>query len=76
MKGKARKVAIVGAGMVGSSCAYSMVNQSICDEIMMIDRTYDRALVHALDLSHCMGLRPHALRYVQARMQTARIWTW
>lgn len=44
MKGKARKVAIVGAGMVGSSCAYSMVNQSICDEIMMIDRTYDRAL--------------------------------
>ncbi|AHM64138.1 L-lactate dehydrogenase [Paenibacillus polymyxa] len=54
MKGKARKVAIVGAGMVGSSCAYSMVNQSICDEIMMIDRTYDRALAHALDLSHCM----------------------
>jgi L-lactate dehydrogenase len=40
--------------MVGSSCAYSMVNQAICDEIMMIDRTYDRALAQALDLSHCM----------------------
>ncbi|HEY4431700.1 MAG TPA: L-lactate dehydrogenase [Paenibacillus sp.] len=54
MKSKSRKVAIVGAGMVGSSCAYSMVNQAICDEIMMIDRTYDRALAQALDLSHCM----------------------
>lgn len=40
--------------MVGSSCAYSMVNQAICDEIMMIDRSYDRAMAQALDLSHCM----------------------
>lgn len=54
MKSKTRKVAIVGSGMVGSSCAYSMINQSVCDEIMMIDRTYDRALAQALDLSHCM----------------------
>lgn len=54
MKSKSRKVAIVGSGMVGSSCAYSMVNQAICDEIMMIDRTYDRAMAQALDLSHCM----------------------
>ncbi|AIQ62143.1 lactate dehydrogenase [Paenibacillus stellifer] len=60
MKSKSRKVAIVGSGMVGSSCAYSMVNQSICDEIMMVDRTYDRAMAQALDLSHCadfMGTR-------------------
>ncbi|MCL6603406.1 MAG: L-lactate dehydrogenase [Paenibacillus sp.] len=54
MKYKSRKVAIVGSGMVGSSCAYSMVNQAICDEIMMIDRSYDRAMAQALDLSHCM----------------------
>ncbi|MDP4096015.1 L-lactate dehydrogenase [Paenibacillus sp. P96] len=54
MGAKSRKVAVVGAGMVGSGCAYSMVNQSICDEIMIIDRTYDRALAQALDLSHCM----------------------
>ncbi|WP_150275412.1 L-lactate dehydrogenase [Paenibacillus tepidiphilus] len=54
MKTKSRKVAIVGSGMVGSSCAYSMVNQAICDEIMMVDRTYDRAMAQALDLSHCM----------------------
>ncbi|WP_054943167.1 L-lactate dehydrogenase [Paenibacillus ihuae] len=54
MKTKSRKVAIVGSGNVGSSCAYSMVNQAICDEIMMVDRTYDRAMAQALDLSHCM----------------------
>ncbi|WP_025688138.1 L-lactate dehydrogenase [Paenibacillus zanthoxyli] len=60
MKRKSRKVAIVGSGLVGSSCAYSMVNQAICDEIMMVDRTYDRAMAQALDLSHCtdfMGTR-------------------
>lgn len=54
MKSKSRKVAIVGSGMVGSSCAYSMVNQAVCDEIMMIDKTYDRAVAQALDLSHCV----------------------
>jgi L-lactate dehydrogenase len=54
LKTKSRKVAIVGSGNVGSSCAYSMVNQAICDEIMMVDRTYDRAMAQALDLSHCM----------------------
>ncbi|MBC8080795.1 MAG: L-lactate dehydrogenase [Gorillibacterium sp.] len=49
-----RRVAIVGAGMVGSGCAYSMINQSICDEIMMIDLNYEQAVAQALDLSHCM----------------------
>lgn len=51
---RTRKVAIVGAGLVGSSCAYSMVNQAVCEEIMLIDRTLDRAYAQALDLSHCM----------------------
>ncbi|OXM87716.1 L-lactate dehydrogenase [Paenibacillus rigui] len=49
-----RKVAIVGTGYVGASCAYSLINQSICDEIMLINRTPDRAYAQALDLSHCM----------------------
>ncbi|GIO56263.1 L-lactate dehydrogenase [Paenibacillus cineris] len=54
MKRRKRRVAIVGSGMVGATAAYSMINQSICDEIMMVDRTYDRALAQALDLSHCI----------------------
>lgn len=51
---KTRKVAIVGTGMVGSSCAYAMINQSICEELMLINRSPEQALAQALDLSHCM----------------------
>ncbi|QAY67989.1 L-lactate dehydrogenase [Paenibacillus protaetiae] len=54
MGSQARKVAIIGVGYVGSSCAYSLINQSICDEIMLVDRKPDRAYAQALDLSHCM----------------------
>lgn len=54
MRSKARKVAIVGVGNVGSSCAYSLINQSICDEIMLIGRTPDRVVAQALDMSHGM----------------------
>lgn len=54
MASTVRKVAIIGMGYVGSSCAYSLINQSICDEIMLIDRNQDRAYAQALDLSHCM----------------------
>lgn len=59
MRRKSRKVAIVGAGMVGAGCAYSMINQSIGDEIMMIGRTHERAVAQALDLSHCMEFTSH-----------------
>lgn len=51
---KTRKVAIIGTGMVGSSCAYAMINQGVCEEIMLINRNKEQALAQALDLSHCM----------------------
>ncbi|MWC31325.1 L-lactate dehydrogenase [Paenibacillus sp. MMS18-CY102] len=54
MRNTTRKIAIAGVGFVGSSCAYSLVNQSICNEIMLMGRTPDRAYAQALDLSHCM----------------------
>ncbi|MFC5652913.1 L-lactate dehydrogenase [Paenibacillus solisilvae] len=54
MRSKVRKVAIVGVGYVGSTCAYSLINQAICDEIILIDRTPEKAYAQALDLSHCM----------------------
>ncbi|MDO7906755.1 L-lactate dehydrogenase [Paenibacillus sp. JX-17] len=69
MKGKTRKVAIIGAGNVGSSCAYSMINQSICDEIMMVDRTYDKALAQALDLSHCMDFTHNRTKVYAGRYE-------
>lgn len=51
---KSRKVAIVGTGLVGSSCAYALVNQCVCEEIIMIDINKDRAKSEALDLMHAV----------------------
>ena len=31
-----KKVAIVGVGMVGMSFAYALLNQNICDELVLI----------------------------------------
>lgn len=72
MAKKARKVTIVGSGLVGTACAYSMINQSICEEIMMIDRTYDRAVAHALDLSHCMDFTPTRTKVYAGRLEDCR----
>ena len=38
---KKRKVVIVGAGNVGASTAFCMINQGICDEIVLIDMNTD-----------------------------------
>lgn len=32
-----RKVALVGTGLVGMSYAYAVLNQNICDEMLLID---------------------------------------
>lgn len=51
---KRGKVIIVGAGVVGTSVAYSMINQSICEEIVIIDINEDKAIGEALDMMHTM----------------------
>lgn len=50
MKLSKSKVAIVGCGLVGSTTAFSLVTQGICDEIMMIDVNAERAIGEMLDL--------------------------
>lgn len=50
MKITRRKVAIVGCGLVGSTTAFSLVTQGICDEVMMIDINEERAYGEMLDL--------------------------
>ena len=47
-----KKVAIVGVGMVGMSFAYALLNQNICDELVLIDINKERAWGEAADLSH------------------------
>ena len=47
-----RKIALIGTGMVGMSYAYSLLNQNVCDELVLIDVNKKRALGEAMDLNH------------------------
>lgn len=37
------KVVIIGAGLVGSSTAFSLITQGVCDEVMVVDINKDKA---------------------------------
>lgn len=57
-----RKVALVGCGMVGMSYAYAMLNQNICDELVLIDINNDRAMAEAADLSQGLPFAPSSMQ--------------
>lgn len=57
-----RKIVLVGAGMVGMSFAYAVLNQGVCDEFVIIDIDKKRAVGEAMDLNH--GL-PFASRSIK-----------
>ena len=52
MKTEKRKVVLIGTGMVGMSYAYCLLNQNICDELVLIDIDKKRAEGEAMDLNH------------------------
>ena len=52
MSFKNSKVVIVGTGNVGSTTAYSILNQGLCEEIVLIDVNKDKAYAEALDMAH------------------------
>ncbi|MEE1045548.1 MAG: L-lactate dehydrogenase [Olegusella sp.] len=49
------KVVIVGAGNVGSTTAYSIINQGICEDLCLIDARAEVALGQALDMSDAVN---------------------
>ena len=54
MRLRKSKIAIIGTGLVGSSTAFSLITQGVCDEILMIDINEERALGEVMDLNHCI----------------------
>lgn len=52
MSFKDSKVVIIGAGNVGSTTAYSIINQGLCEELVLIDVNRDKAYAEALDMRH------------------------
>jgi L-lactate dehydrogenase len=57
---KPSRVAIIGAGMVGSTYAYTLLLQGIADEICLLDKRQSRAEGEALDLNHSVPLTRRA----------------
>ncbi len=57
-----RKVAVVGTGMVGMSYAYAMLNQGVCDEMVLIDLNRERAEGEAMDLNHGLPFASNRMR--------------
>lgn len=62
MANKKQKVAIVGTGAVGSSIAFQLVIQGVCDEIVLMDLNQRKAQSEALDLTHCIDFLDHKVR--------------
>lgn len=57
-----RKVVLIGTGMVGMSYAYALLNQGICDELVLIDKRRERAEGEAMDLNHGLAFAPSAMK--------------
>lgn len=55
---KINRVVLVGTGAVGCSYAYSMINQGIAEELVLVDVNAAKAEGEAMDLNHGMPFAP------------------
>ena len=46
------KIAVVGIGAVGSAVCYGLINQGICDDLVLVDVNMTKAIGEAMDLRH------------------------
>jgi len=53
-----RKVVIVGAGAVGSTCAFSLMRTGLADEIVLVDLDRRRAEGEVADMNHGLSFVP------------------
>ncbi|MEC1736157.1 L-lactate dehydrogenase [Bacillus mojavensis] len=56
------KVALIGAGFVGSSYAFALINQGITDELVVIDLNKEKAMGDVMDLNHGKAFAPHLVK--------------
>ncbi len=55
------KIAIVGAGAVGTSTAFDLSIQGLCDEIVLVDINQKKAVAEALDIQHSVAYQTRAV---------------
>ena len=53
-----RKIVIVGAGAVGSTFAYTLMNSGLASEIVLVDLDRPRAEAEAMDMNHGLFFAP------------------
>jgi len=63
MKSLRPKVAIIGAGNVGSTFAFSLMISGLAREIVLIDRNEKKAAGECMDLNHGLSFAPPAKIY-------------
>ncbi len=56
------KIVLVGNGAVGSSYAFSILNQGICDEFVIIDLDKEKARGDVMDLNHGLLYAPSPMK--------------
>lgn len=62
MKKSGKKIVLIGTGFVGMSYAYALLNQNVCDELVLIDIDRQRAEGEAMDLNHGLAFSPSHMR--------------
>ncbi|PBB05719.1 L-lactate dehydrogenase [Salimicrobium humidisoli] len=58
-KENVNRVVLIGAGAVGSSYAFAMLNQAVAEEFVIIDVNEDKATGDAMDLNHGKVFAPN-----------------
>jgi L-lactate dehydrogenase len=53
-----RKVGVVGVGAVGQACAFALLLRGSCREIVLVDKTAERATAAATDMRYGLPLSP------------------
>ncbi len=64
-----KKVVLVGCGMVGMSYAYALLNQNICEELVLIDIDTKRVEGEAMDLNHGLAFSNGNMRIRAGKYQ-------
>ncbi|CAM3940315.1 L-lactate dehydrogenase [Mesobacillus zeae] len=57
-KEKVNRVVLVETGAVGCSFAYSLINQGVAEELVLIDVNEAKSEGEAIDLNHGMPFAP------------------
>lgn len=60
--GKVNRVVLIGTGAVGCSYAYSMINQGVAEELVLIDVNEAKSEGEAMDLNHGMPFAPSHMK--------------